>query len=298
MSKDHQSMKPFILVTVFCIALAQAVRSEEQDQAKQPKNRGKAAPAPQYVAPRQAPKSARDGGPVAVAPRMSRSQFQQQPYSHPNSRSYGNANVARPSDWEQNRINPRNPAPDRWVRKSREVARSWNQVPSPPVVSQPQASGSQLNAPARTRNWEQTGDWNNRNLRNHAYYNNWDQVRRRHDGQHHHRDWWRRHYTRFVLFGGGYYFWDNGYWFPAYGYDPVYNAYEYAEPIYGYDGLEPEQVIANVQTELQRLGYFPYAVDGQMGPMTRAAISNYQRDTGLAITSAIDEPTLQSLGLE
>jgi len=39
-------------------------------------------------------------------------------------------------------------------------------------------------------------------------------------------------------------------------------------------------------------------VDGEMGPMTRAAIANYQRDTGLAITSAIDGPTLGSLGLE
>jgi peptidoglycan hydrolase-like protein with peptidoglycan-binding domain len=61
--------------------------------------------------------------------------------------------------------------------------------------------------------------------------------------------------------------------------------------------LDPGQVIANVQTELQRLGYYRYAVDGQMGPMTRAAIANYQRDQGLAITSAIDGPTLQSLGL-
>ena len=57
-------------------------------------------------------------------------------------------------------------------------------------------------------------------------------------------------------------------------------------------------MIANVQTELQRLGYYRYAVDGEMGPATRAAIANYQRDTGLAITSAIDEPTLQSLGLD
>ena len=85
---------------------------------------------------------------------------------------------------------------------------------------------------------------------------------------------------------------------PAYGYDPAYNTYAYDEPIYGYNDLDPAQVIANVQTELQRLGYYRYAVDGWMGPMTRAAIANYQRDNGLAITSAIDGPTLQSLGLD
>ena len=115
----------------------------------------------------------------------------------------------------------------------------------------------------------------------------------------HNRNWWRSHYnTTFVLFGGGYYYWFGGYWYPAYGYDSYYNNYSYGEPIYGYNDLEPAQVIANVQTELQRLGYYRYAVDGQMGPATRAAIANYQRDTGLAITSAIDEPTLQSLGLD
>jgi len=83
----------------------------------------------------------------------------------------------------------------------------------------------------------------------------------------------------------------------AYGYDPYYSSYSYNEPIYGYQDRDPGQVISSVQTELQRLGYYRYAVDGQMGPATRAAIANYQRDNSLAITSAIDEPTLQSLGL-
>ncbi|MEY2482554.1 MAG: hypothetical protein QOK24_1082, partial [Verrucomicrobiota bacterium] len=100
-----------------------------------------------------------------------------------------------------------------------------------------------------------------------------------------------------ALFGSGYYFWDNGYWFPAYGYDNYYNSYAYDEPIYGYNDLDPTQVIASVQTELQRLGYYRLAVDGLMGPGTRAAIANFQRDNGLSITAAIDRPTLQTLGL-
>ncbi|HEV2841377.1 MAG TPA: peptidoglycan-binding domain-containing protein [Chthoniobacterales bacterium] len=151
----------------------------------------------------------------------------------------------------------------------------------------------------RSRNWDRTDQDSNRNWRNRTSNNDnsWQNARRRHHRQHRHRDWWRSHYTRFALFGTGYYFWDGGYWYPAYGYDPAYNTYSYEEPIYGYGDLEPAQVIANVQTELQRLGYYRYAVDGQMGPMTRAAIADYQRDNGLAITSAIDEPTLESLGL-
>jgi peptidoglycan hydrolase-like protein with peptidoglycan-binding domain len=34
-----------------------------------------------------------------------------------------------------------------------------------------------------------------------------------------------------------------------------------------------------------------------LGPMTREAIAAYQADNGLAVTSAIDEPTLATLGL-
>jgi hypothetical protein len=68
-----------------------------------------------------------------------------------------------------------------------------------------------------------------------------------------------------------------------------------AEPIYGYDGLPPDQVIANVQGALQRLGYYRYAVNGVLGPLTRAAIANYQCDYGLAATGAIDPQTLTSL---
>jgi Putative peptidoglycan binding domain len=126
---------------------------------------------------------------------------------------------------------------------------------------------------------------------------NWADARRNRDRSHHDRGWWRSHFNRFVLFGGGYYYWNSGYWYPAYGYDDAYNSYSYDEPIYGYEDQDPSQTISGVQTELQRLGYYKYAVDGTMGPATRAAIANYQRDNGLSITSAIDEPTLQSLGL-
>src|SRR5205823_12655459 len=43
--------------------------------------------------------------------------------------------------------------------------------------------------------------------------------------------------------------------------------------------------------------YYQGEVDGLLGPLTRAAVANYQRDHGLYITSAIDRPTLSSLGM-
>ena len=59
----------------------------------------------------------------------------------------------------------------------------------------------------------------------------------------------------------------------------------------------PDQVIANVQAALQQQGYYQGEVDGLLGPLTRAAIADYQRANGLAETAAIDQPTLQLLGI-
>jgi hypothetical protein len=110
--------------------------------------------------------------------------------------------------------------------------------------------------------------------------------------------WWRQHYTNIVFMNRGYYYWDSGYWYPAWGYDPVYDYYDYDGPIYTYGNLLPDQVIANVQSALQQEGYYRGSVNGSLGAATRAAIANYQRDHGLIITAAIDEPTIESLGLD
>jgi len=108
--------------------------------------------------------------------------------------------------------------------------------------------------------------------------------------------WWRNHYNRIVFVFGGWYFWNSGYWYPAWGYDP-YAYYFYDGPIYAYNDLPPDPVLANVQPAPQEQGYYQGEVDGVLGPLTRAAIANYQRDQGLYITSAIDEPTLALLGM-
>jgi Putative peptidoglycan binding domain len=112
----------------------------------------------------------------------------------------------------------------------------------------------------------------------------------------HDRYWYHRHYDRIVFVFGGSYFWNAGYWYPAWGYDP-YAYYSYDGPIYAYDDLPPDQVIANVQAALADQGYYDGAIDGILGPLTRAAIARYQQDHGLYVTSAVDEPTLASLGM-
>jgi len=114
---------------------------------------------------------------------------------------------------------------------------------------------------------------------------------------HHDRFWYTNHYDRVVIVGGGYYYWDAGYWYPAWGYDPALSVYVYDGPIYSYDNLPPDQVIVNVQTELQDQGYYIGEIDGQLGPQTRDALGAYQADHSLEITSAVDEPTVEALGL-
>jgi putative peptidoglycan binding protein len=92
------------------------------------------------------------------------------------------------------------------------------------------------------------------------------------------------------------FYFDAGYWYPAWGYYPdAY--YPYDGPIYGYNDLPPDEIIENVQIELYNQGYLSGPIDGILGPDTQAAIADYQADHGLAVTAAIDEPTVESLGL-
>jgi hypothetical protein len=114
----------------------------------------------------------------------------------------------------------------------------------------------------------------------------------------HDEGWYRSRYSRVELIGGGYYYWNSGYWYPAWGYSPSAQYYAYDGPIYvGQRAQPPDQVIADVQAELQEMGYYRGEVDGLLGPLTREALTAYQADQGLATTAAIDEPTLDSLGM-
>lgn len=114
----------------------------------------------------------------------------------------------------------------------------------------------------------------------------------------HDEHWYRSRYTRIELIGGGYYYENNGYWYPAWGYRPSAEYYAYDGPIYvGRRAEPPDQVIADVQSALQQTGYYKGEVDGLLGPLTREALTSYQDDQGLPSTAAIDEPTLDALGM-
>jgi hypothetical protein len=124
------------------------------------------------------------------------------------------------------------------------------------------------------------------------------EVFRSYHPERHDRGWYHSRYQRVELIGGGYYYWNSGYWYPAWGYDPGQEYYAYDAPIYvGHRAEPPDRVIADVQSELQEMGYYQGDVDGLLGPLTRQALTDYQADQGLQVTAVIDEPTLDSLGM-
>jgi hypothetical protein len=150
--------------------------------------------------------------------------------------------------------------------------------------------GQNLNA-KRSRNVTITNNWRGQSFSGNQYA-----AFRNYHRQSHNQNWWRSHYNRLTFFGGGWYFWNSGYWYPAWGYNSGYN-YPYDGPIYGYNNLSPDRVVVNVQSQLQRDGYYNGPIDGVLGRNTRQAIAAFQADHGLAVTSSVDEPTLATLGL-
>ena len=124
------------------------------------------------------------------------------------------------------------------------------------------------------------------------------EVYRSYRPERHDQAYYRSRYQRVELIAGGYYYFHNNYWYPAWGYNPTNEYYAYDAPIYaGKRALPPDKVIAEVQSALQEMGYYKGEVDGLLGPLTRAALTGYQTDNGMTVTAVIDEPTLDSLGM-
>jgi Putative peptidoglycan binding domain len=144
----------------------------------------------------------------------------------------------------------------------------------------------------RAANAQIVNNWLSDRFRNATYTAFYNYAPQWHD-----RAWWTSNYSRVLFVLGRWWYWHAGYWYPALGYDP-YAWYPYDGPIYtGYADLTPDRVIVEVQTALRQDGYYAGPVDGRLGPRTRAALAAFQADHGLAVTSAIDRPTLQTLGL-
>ncbi len=97
-------------------------------------------------------------------------------------------------------------------------------------------------------------------------HRDWD-----HDGDH----YWNHHHYRWY---------DGGWLIIDLNYAPDYATYDSVE--------------VAVQQRLADQGYYDGPIDGDIGPMSSQAIANYQGDHGLRVTGDINDPLLESLGLE
>ncbi len=263
-------------------------------------------------------KKKKQGGQGQSQQHMLQQHFQQQQHTpqqglHPNAgnpnkgNKWNNANYPIKGNkgnknWN-NANNPNNPNNLNYSNKGNKGNKNWSNANNPH-----QLSGGQVNkAKMQTKHYDFSNKPNPK-IQSARFENNyrikgaenWRGERyaafRNYHSEWHDQGWWHNHYNRVVFISGGWYAWNGGWWYPAWGYAP--NAYyAYNGPIYGYNGLPPDQVIGNVQAALQEQGYYRGEVDGLLGPQTRGAIADYQRANGLEETAAIDQPTLESLGM-
>lgn len=62
--------------------------------------------------------------------------------------------------------------------------------------------------------------------------------------------------------------------------------------------LDPADTPSGAQGRLRSLGYYFGEVDGELGPVTAAALRRFQRGAGLEATGALDEATVAALRAE
>jgi hypothetical protein len=220
--------------------------------------------------------------------------------------------------WRQRRLGANNRWADSRVRERLRTNDSFlnradvRNAVTRPAVRQPfnngwadsrfkERSSSFVNRSRSTAFWSGTRTAVTNNWTGEAFAGRQYRAFRNYQRQWHDSGWWRHHCGDRIVFVTVYsqpfpFYFDAGYWYPAWGYYPD-SYYPYDGPIYGYNDLPPDEVTANVQTQLYNEGYYDGPIDGILGPDTRAAIADYQADHGLAVTAAIDEPTVESLGL-
>ncbi len=243
--------------------------------------------------------------PTQPQPRMS-SSFRSRPAI--NTASWRRVHPHETSDWQDSRFNARPHSRDSILNRftmndvanRRPTRRGFSNKWSDTTFRR-QTRGSFVDRPRSAAFWSGkraavTNHWRGSEFSGRRYW-----AFRNYERQWHDRDWWHNHCGNRIVFVTVYsqpfpFYFDAGYWYPAWGYYPD-SYYPYDGPIYGYNDLAPDEVVANVQTQLYNEGYYDGPIDGILGPDTRAAIADYQADHGLAVTAAIDEPTVESLGL-
>jgi hypothetical protein len=115
------------------------------------------------------------------------------------------------------------------------------------------------------------------------------------NNRHHHH-----HHRSFVFIGDfgypfGYPYWYDDFYPYGYGYGYGYNNYDPAG--YGDAAAYDGSLVAQVQTQLARAGYYRGPIDGVIGSETRRAIRAYQRTNGLRADGVISKPLIATMGL-
>ena len=212
---------------------------------------------------------------------------------HPRSFSGGNARYYRSSPRFSSQAAFRNRA---YSAAGPQLAVNRTTALNPRVYS---SSGPQLAAARRAALRSQGFDNQGRVLARSSL--NWDR------GRDHfwrgHRCGWRN--NAWVIIDP--WFWDFYPWGYGYGYYP-YGAYSYYDNGYYDEGYAPNEYseygsgygdasVSQVQAALARKGYYRGAIDGSLGPATRNALRQYQRNHGLDVTGRIDRSVIEALRL-
>jgi|SRR5436190_2388031 len=297
-------MKKIVVLSIGLAFALAAVAQAKQAEGENPKNK-KSKPAPQQqVAPKQhmAPQQ-------HMAPKQ-QSMSKHQPVSNPQvqamPKQHHNPNLQTEARVHHNNVQKQQLNQVPVVKPNKHAVVQQNTVPA--VQSNnvrvnrtvqnyqprhqnfharvnPAVTSAQFNQNYRIRNAQ---NWSG------AHYN----AFRTYQPQWHDRSWWSSHHSHITLIGGGWYYWNSGYWYPAWGYDTSAAYYPYDGPIYVGSHPRPfDQVVADVQSILQEQGYYRGEVDGLVGPLTQEALAAYQSSQGLPPTASIDQPTLESLGI-
>ena len=173
------------------------------------------------------------------------------------------------------------------------------------------SNGQQLTPGTRTTANRSQGFNQGRVIARHSastWHRNWD---------HGHDHSWHGHRCHFH--NGFWFIYDPFLWYPygyGYGYYPYGSYYDssYYDSSYYDDGSHPvneyapgpattqseysgDARVSDVQSALAREGYYDGAVDGVLGPGTRRALRNYQRDHHLDVTGGISHGVIEALRL-
>ena len=59
--------------------------------------------------------------------------------------------------------------------------------------------------------------------------------------------------------------------------------------------VDPDPLVRDIQTALHDRGYYPGVLDGRYGPLTSAAIAEFQADAGLAVDGQATSGFLEAI---